>query len=361
MKIVTVVGARPQFVKAATVSREIQKYNEAKPEQLVEEIIVHTGQHYDANMSDIFFEEMEIPKPGYTLGVGGGSHGQMTGRQLEKIEQVLLDEKPDKVLVYGDTNSTLAGALAAAKLHIPVLHVEAGLRSFNMAMPEEVNRILTDNVSSKLFCPTVTAVQNLSREGFEEKNCDILNVGDVMFDAARFYSGRSSKPKGLETLQSKYALVTVHRAENTDDIARLTQIVSALNSLAEDMDVVVPLHPRTRKILDENGLELNVKILDPVSYFEMIWLLQNSTVVLTDSGGLQKEAYFFSKPCVTLRDQTEWVELIEAGVNQLCEIKSETILARTAIALTTDTKLFSATSLYGEADAAKKIVAEIVI
>lgn len=355
MKIITIVGARPQFVKAATVSRAIKKFNQSNTQQ-IEEKIIHTGQHYDSNMSDVFFEAMDIPKPHFHLEVGGGTHGEMTGRQLEKIEEVIISEKPDYLLVYGDTNSTLAGALAATKLHIPVVHVEAGLRSFNMKMPEEVNRILTDNISDILFCPTETAINNLEKEGFSNKNCEIINVGDVMFDAAMYYANNSFRPEELTEGLSDFVLVTFHRADNTDDITRLTEIVNALNELSELMPVVIPIHPRTKKAIEQAGLVLSVNVLQPVGYFEMIWLLQNCRVVLTDSGGLQKEACFFKKPCVTMRDQTEWVELIEAGVNRLVENNKESILQNVKESLELNDTIFSASSLYGDGDASEKIV-----
>lgn len=358
MKIITVVGARPQFVKAATVSRAIMKHNDTSANTIIEEKILHTGQHYDANMSDIFFDEMQIPKPTFTLGVGGGTHGAMTGRQLEKVEDVLLEEKPDGLLVYGDTNSTLAGALAAAKLHVPVYHVEAGLRSFNMRMPEEINRILTDQISSKLFCPTETAIKNLEREGFATRDCEIHNVGDVMYDAAMFYSPRSKRPNHLSSGIEEFALATIHRAENTDDLDCLKSIVEAINEIAEAVPVVCPLHPRTRKIIESTALKFNATVLEPVGYFEMIWLLQNCSSVLTDSGGLQKEAYFFGKPCVTLRDQTEWIELVDVGANKL--VGSDKNMIIKAFASGNDTTIDQKDNLYGDAKAAHKIVQKIV-
>ena len=314
MKILTVIGARPQFIKAAALSREIAKHKD------VEEIIVHTGQHFDANMSEIFFTEMEIPKPNYNLEINSLGHGAMTGRMLEGIEEILLKEKPDVLLVYGDTNSTIAGALAAKKIHIKVAHVEAGLRSFNMAMPEEVNRILTDRISDFLFCPTQTAVDNLEKEGYKNIECNIIQSGDVMQDAATFYATKSESRSTVieKNGLTKYALATLHRAENTDDIVRLTSIVEALNEIHNTIcPIVLPLHPRTKSKLEKAGLDLQVKTIDPVGYFDMIELIKNSELVMTDSGGLQKEAFFFSKNCLTMRDQTEWVELIEAGVNML--------------------------------------------
>lgn len=362
MKIITVIGARPQFVKASTVSRAIHKHNAQNIQSPILEKIIHTGQHYDPNMSDIFFTEMEIPKPDYTLGVGGGGHGQMTGRQLEKIEGILIDEKPDCLLVYGDTNSTLAGALAAAKLNIPVVHVEAGLRSFNMDMPEEINRILTDNISEILFCPTKTAIDNLKNDGFENKKCKIINVGDVMYDAAMYYSEKSAKPLEINKELSNFALVTIHRADNTDNSEHLTEIVNTLNALADIMDVVIPIHPRTNKLIKILGLKFNetVTVIQPVGYFEMIWLLKNCQIVLTDSGGLQKEAYFFKKYCLTLRAQTEWVELINAGVNELTEIDMNLILKKVQSKLSLGTSIFDDLSLYGDADAADRIVKTLV-
>lgn len=356
MKVITIVGARPQFVKAATVSRAILKHNSIFPENKIEELIIHTGQHYDANMSDVFFDEMEIPKPAFNLGVGGSSHGAMTGRQLEKIEEVLLKEKPSCVLVYGDTNSTLAGALASVKMHIPVMHVEAGLRSFNMDMPEEINRILTDQVSNVLFCPTKTAINNLEQEGFKQKNCNIYNVGDVMFDAAMFYKERAIKPSQLTEVSGSFVLLTVHRAENTDNVVKLAELIEAINIISKEMNVICPIHPRTKKAIEDAGIKIEARLLEPVSYFEMLWLIENCKLVMTDSGGLQKEAYFFKKPCVTLRAQTEWVELIESGVNQLCNIEKNEIVQKCQDSLNISNELYSSSPLYGDANAASKIV-----
>lgn len=312
MKIVTVIGARPQFIKAAVVSRAIAAHKDIK------EVIVHTGQHFDANMSDIFFEEMCIPTPDYNLNVNGLGHGAMTGQMLEKIETVLLQEKPEWVLVYGDTNSTIAGALAAKKLHIKVAHVEAGLRSFNMDMPEEINRILTDRISDILFCPTETAVNNLKKEGYENINCRIIRNGDVMQDAALFYAGRAVRPKA--DIPEDFVLCSVHRAENTDDPERLRNIFSALEEISKTCRVVLPLHPRTKGKLSAIGYDTNnshILFIEPVGYLEMVWMLKHCRLVMTDSGGLQKEAYFFDKYCITLRDETEWVELVKYGYNFL--------------------------------------------
>ena len=334
MKILTVVGARPQFIKAAVVSRAIEEFNQTvSTGERIKEVLVHTGQHYDDNMSDVFFKEMQIPIPRYHLGIGGGMHGAMTGRMLEHLEGLMLGEKPDVVLVYGDTNSTLAGALAAAKLHILVAHVEAGLRSFNMQMPEEVNRILTDRVSRYLFCPTETAVNNLKREGVEEwPGVQVYNVGDVMYDAALFYRKQAGAGQNVAELLERYKegfyLATVHRQENTNDSGRLMNIMNALKEIAERVPVILPLHPRTRKHLIEMELDMgNVDCIEPVGYFDMICLLDNCRAVFTDSGGVQKEAYFFHKPCVTLRDETEWIELVEHGYNCLVGTERERIIA----------------------------------
>ncbi len=316
MKILTVIGARPQFIKAGSVSREIIRQQQAGAD--IQEVIVHTGQHYDANMSDVFFDEMQIPKPGYFLGIGGKSHGAMTGQMIEKIEEVLLKEKPDWLMVYGDTNSTLAGAIAASKLHIKIAHVEAGLRSFNMAMPEEVNRILTDRMSTLLFCPTQAAMDNLKTEAIDAWNTSAKAIlaGDVMQDGALFYKDLAQKPNSID-IGSEFVLCTIHRAENTDDPQRLASIIDALNEIALHKKVVLPLRPRTRHILEKSDFDIsNLTIIDPVGYLNMVWLISNCSLVMTDSGGLQKEAYFFKKHCITLRDETEWVELVDAGVNR---------------------------------------------
>ena len=349
MKIVTILGARPQFIKAGTVSREFAKHDE------IEEVIVHTGQHYDANMSDIFFDEMKIPKPHYNLDINGLGHGAMTGQMLEKIEEVLEKEKPDWVMVYGDTNSTIAGALAASKLHIKVAHVEAGLRSFNMSMPEEVNRILTDRISNILFCPTVSAIDNLKNEGYDNLDIKVVKNGDVMQDGALFYKDLATKPDVV--LKDKYILSTIHRAENTDDLERLKAIVSALNEIAKEIQILLPLHPRTKAILEKNSIETNFTIIDPVGYLEMVYLIKNSKLIMTDSGGLQKEAFFFEKPCITLRDETEWVELIENGFNVLVGADREKILEEyRSFDFSTDFSL----DLYGGGKASEKIVEELL-
>ncbi|MEI7500634.1 MAG: UDP-N-acetylglucosamine 2-epimerase (non-hydrolyzing) [Bacteroidota bacterium] len=303
MKIVSIVGARPQFIKAATVSR-ILRTNAA-----VHEILLHTGQHYDENMSDVFFRELNIPLPDYNLEVGSGSHAEQTGMMLKGIEDVLIKEKPDCTLVYGDTNSTLAGALAAAKLHIPVAHVEAGLRSFNRAMPEEINRIVTDRISNLLFAPTLTAIDNLTNEGLADITCF---SGDVMYDSVLFYQDwilRDPAKYKTPGIPSDYLLATIHRAENTDNPENLKNIFLAFSRLKQE--IVLPVHPRTRKILQSSiTLPANVHIIDPVGYLQMMKLTMDSTKVLTDSGGLQKEAYFLKKQCITLRTETEWIETL---------------------------------------------------
>ncbi|MFM8912955.1 MAG: non-hydrolyzing UDP-N-acetylglucosamine 2-epimerase [Flammeovirgaceae bacterium] len=354
MKIVTILGARPQFVKAATVSRELTKAG-------LKEVIVHTGQHFDHAMSQVFFDEMEIPNPHYNLEVSGLQHGAMTGRMLEKVEEVLLKEKPDYVMVYGDTNSTLAGALAATKLHIPVAHVEAGLRSFDMKMPEEINRILTDRISQILFCPTQTAVNNLQKEGFQHFNCLIKQVGDVMLDAVLHYKEKSKAiSKILDTHQlvgKKFALATLHRAENTNDPTRLRSICESLNEIHHKMKVVLPLHPRTKNYLQTHQIPLQVDVIEPVGYFDILMLLHHCELVLTDSGGLQKEAYFFGKYCITLRDQTEWIELVEEEANSIAGADKNTILRDVGLAKHKQVTFNPA--LYGTGDAAQKIVATL--
>lgn len=317
MKILTVVGARPQFVKAAAVSRVLRAVPGAT------EILVHTGQHYDEGLSDVFFRELEIPHPNHQLCIGSGRHGWQTGRMLEALEEVLLAERPARVLVYGDTNSTLAGALAAAKLHLPVAHVEAGLRSFNRAMPEEINRIVADHLADALFAPTTTAAANLRHEGMAE--AAIFEVGDVMYDAALFYAevaaARSRILELLALTPGAYALATVHRAENTDRPERLNAIFEGLEALARACPVVLPLHPRTRAAMQRAGLapasDSRLRLIEPVGYLDMVMLERHARLIATDSGGVQKEAFFYRVPCVTLRAETEWTELVELGWNRL--------------------------------------------
>lgn len=355
MKLLTVLGARPQFIKAAMVSRALQEKNGA-----VKETIVHTGQHYDRNMSELFFDEMKIPKPDHFLQAGGGSHAEMTAAILVKLEAVCLEMKPDALMVYGDTNSTLCGALCASKLHIPVVHVEAGLRSFNMEMPEEINRILTDRVSKLLLCPTQTAIENLKNEGFDNFPVKIILSGDVMLDSLKFYSNLcKDNPHPLPEISGNdYALVTIHRAENTNDLSRLKSILSALKSISEDIPVVLPLHPRSRRTIEEKGLNTQgIRIIDPVGYLDMIRLMNSSKIILTDSGGVQKEAYFCEKPCIILRDQTEWVELSRTGSSQLVGADEEKIMA--AFLKLKNQKVKLDPSLFGSGTATERIVSSI--
>ncbi len=349
MKILTIIGARPQFIKTAVVSRAFAKHPD------IDEVIVHTGQHFDENMSDIFFDELDIPRPQYNLNINSLSHGAMTGRMLEQIEKILIQEKADILLVYGDTNSTLAGAIAASKMHIPVAHVEAGLRSFNMQMPEEVNRILTDRVSKWLFCPTDSAVQNLEQEGYKNFTAQIIKTGDVMYDASLFYKQKIAQN---DNSNKPFILATIHRQENTDNLDRLTSIVNALNKASETTKIILPLHPRTKKILEQNNLKLNAEIIDPVGYLEMVKLLNDCSLVVTDSGGLQKEAFFFDKYCLTMRDETEWTELVENGFNQLVGANEGKILA--GIDAWLGKKIENKSNLYGAGDAGEKIVEALI-
>jgi len=354
MKIITVIGARPQFIKAAVVSKELKKHSN------IEEVVIHTGQHYDSNMSEIFFTEMGISKARYNLDISSLSHGAMTGRMLEQIEKILQQEKPDWVLVYGDTNSTLAGALAAAKLHIKVAHVEAGLRSFNMKMPEEQNRIITDQLSSILFCPTESAMTNLTREGYQHKESKVINVGDVMLDATQCFKEFSVAPQQLQQfdLNKPFVLSTVHRAENTDDQSRLRNIIQALNEINQTTPVILPLHPRTRNILSTLDIEINAEVIEPVGYLEMVYLISHCQTIICDSGGLQKEAYFFEKPCVTMRDETEWVELVEMGVNVIAGAKKDTIVE--AYDFISTKKIQRNAEHYGGGHACARIVKELM-
>ena len=357
-KIVTVLGARPQFIKASVVSHALRASG------VLSEVVVHTGQHFDANMSDVFFQELGMAEPVHTLDIHGGGHGAMTGRMLAEVERVLLAEQPDAVLVYGDTNSTLAGALAAVKLHIPVAHVEAGLRSFNMAMPEEVNRILTDRIAKWLFTPTEAAAQHLRNEGVG--SAQIVPVGDVMFDVALHQGARvdaSGRVLGaLGLAPGSYVLTTVHRAENTDDALRLATIVDALEAIAAKLPVVWPLHPRTRGALRRAGrldrLAVNLHLIDPVGYLDMVQLEKHAAAIATDSGGVQKEAFFYRVPCVTLRDETEWVELIDAGWNRLAPPTSPRAVAGAVLgAIGTHG---ADVRPYGEGDAAQRIVQRLL-
>jgi UDP-GlcNAc3NAcA epimerase len=355
MKIVTVLGARPQFIKAAVVSRVLAEM------PAVAEVLVHTGQHYDDNMSDIFFTELRLPTPHYFLEIGSASHGAQTGRMLEKVEQVLVTERPDLVLVYGDTNSTLAGALAAAKLHIPVAHVEAGLRSFNKKMPEELNRIVTDHLSAWLFAPTPQAVANLRREGVDESLVHL--VGDVMYDAALQF-GTLNADQNLARFgvqPGSYILATIHRAENTDSLECLRNIFTALEELARTIPILVPLHPRTRGVLQRARLldsaAGRLRLLNPVGYLDMVCLERHARLIVTDSGGVQKEAFFHRVGCVTLRDETEWVELVDWGWNRLVSPSTATAISDgIRKALAESSRQEPPADLYGGGRAARRIV-----
>jgi UDP-GlcNAc3NAcA epimerase len=350
LKLLTVVGARPQFVKAAVVSRAIVAYNRVASGVEIEEQIVHTGQHYDYFMNQAFFEEMELPKPVANLHIGSGSHGEVTGAMLAGVEREILARRPHCVLVYGDTNSTLAGALAAAKLHVPVAHVEAGLRSFNKHMPEEINRVLVDHVSEYLFCPSEHARQHLASEGIRR---GVHVVGDVMYDAVRYYGPQAIPPQQA----SPYALATLHRAENTEDVQRLRRILAALGKAP--VPVLLPLHPRTRKVLERERLAVpgQTQIVEALSYLAMLGHLRECAFVITDSGGLQKEAYFFGKKCITVRDETEWVELVACGANQVVGTEEAAICAAFDWAMQ---PLTQTPELYGTGEAGKRIVKLLV-
>lgn len=361
MKLITIIGARPQFIKASPFSNHFRKYNK--------EILIHTGQHYDDNMSEIFFNELGIPKPDYNLNVGSGSHGLQTAIMLQKIESILLDEKPDAVLVYGDTNSTLAGALASSKLQIPIIHIEAGLRSYNKHMPEEQNRILTDHLSTLLFCPTDNGVNNLRKEGITD---NVYNVGDIMFDAVITNKDRAFsmyKDNWLDILKTtndfpneftystKFFLATIHRAENTDDPLKLRTIIDALSSL--NNPVILPMHPRTKKIIEKNSIKTgNLIIIEPVGYLMMLMLLSKSYMVITDSGGLQKEAYFMKKHCVTLRNETEWIETLENDQNVLAGVNYQKIINAATRKIENDVSFQNVK--FGDGNSAKKMV-DIII
>jgi UDP-GlcNAc3NAcA epimerase len=357
-KVLIVVGARPQFIKAAPVCKSLKLSRNLAP------VMVHTGQHYDSNMSKVFFEDLEISEPKYNLGVGSGGHALQTGEVMKRLEPVLEGESPDVVMVFGDTNSTLAGALTAAKLQIPVAHVEAGLRSFNRKMPEEINRVLTDHISSLLFCPTTSAVRNLENEGIKN---NVFNVGDVMYDAALDFGQKAEKwshiLRDLKLEPKKYALATIHRAENTDHRQRLFNILSALDATAREMPLVLPLHPRARKMVEHFKLEIlleSLKVIDPVGFLDMVCLERNARLIATDSGGVQKEAYFYRVPCATLRDETEWVETVEAKWNVLARPDdSSGMLVRTI----REAVEYSGTRLdikeYGNGEASRDVVEKL--
>ncbi|MCQ2264567.1 MAG: UDP-N-acetylglucosamine 2-epimerase (non-hydrolyzing) [Bacteroidales bacterium] len=352
MKVVSIVGARPQFVKAAVVSRQWKDYAD------VDEILVHTGQHFDDNMSELFFREMSIPQPKYNLGIHTMANQDMVALMMERLEPVLRAESPDWVVVFGDTNSTLAGAKTAKKLGTKLAHVEAGLRSFNHSMPEEYNRIHTDWLSDVLFCPTSTAVDNLKKEHLDTSKQKIILCGDVMYDAALFYAPSARKPQ--VDLTSDFVLATIHRAESVDNQQILQSIFDTLEQIAIHQQVIIPLHPRTKAKLSELSYPFHtshITFIDPVGYFEMLYLLRHCSLVLTDSGGLQKEAYFFEKKCVTLRNETEWVELVENGVNLLAGTETEHILrcVRQMSSLTTNFPK----SLYGDGRTACRITSAL--
>lgn len=355
MNLVDIVGARPQFIKVGAVLRAIERHNHAHPDAPIREALVHTGQHYDHDMSQVFFDELQIKAPDYHLGVGSETHARQTAEMLTALEGVLMKEHPDVVVTYGDTNSTLAGALAAAKLRLPVAHVEAGLRSFNKAMPEEVNRVVADHLSDLLFCPTETAVQNLAREGITR---GVYLVGDVMHDSVLHYAQQAERrSRILEVMRLEpkgYAVATVHRAENTDDAHRLRVIFRALDEIAgSGVPVVVPLHPRTRKHLHSLPEAFDrLRLIDPVSYLDMLMLEQHARVIVTDSGGVQKEAYWFQVPCVTLRDETEWVETVQAGWNVLAGARVQRIIH----AVRSFTPPAASPAFYGNGQAADQVV-----
>ena len=352
MKILTILGARPQFIKAASVSREIAKYQE------IMEVIIHTGQHYDSNMSDIFFDELKIPLPKYNLKIREHGHGAMTGRMISEIEKVSLIENPDWIIVYGDTNSTLAGAIVASKLGIKLAHIEAGLRSFNMNMPEEINRVITDRVSNLLLCPSDKAVINLNNEGFTKVDCKYLNVGNVMLDAAMYFKQFSKKP--FFKINNDFILCTIHRAENTNNIKRLKDIMTSINDIAHDVQVVLPMHPRTLKIIQDLKVDFNnISVVNPLGYLEMIWMVDNCHFVMTDSGGLQAESYFFGKKCIIFREDAEFTELIDIGANILVGADRQIILKTYNEMLMNNIINFNS-EIFGNGNASNKIVSEII-
>lgn len=377
LKLVTIIGARPQIIKAAAISRAIQRHY---PNQLTE-IIVHTGQHYDENMSQVFFDELEIPSPAYNLNVGSGSHGSQTAAMISGIETILLNEKSDAIVLYGDTNSTLAGAIAASKIHVPVIHIEAGLRSFNKAMPEEINRIMCDHVSTLLFSPTATGFQNLLNEGFKQdtqppysaNHPKVYHCGDIMYDNSLYFSAIADKKTDIlpryQLTNNNYILATIHRNNNTDEPVRLNALFKSLNDISNstNLDIALPLHPRTVKLL-ANNLSQNVyeavkrnmrfKLMPPASFLEMIALEKHCRMVMTDSGGVQKEAFYFEKPCVILRPETEWTELVECGSALLADA-NETLIKSAYEQLSTKTNLIYP-SFYGNGKAAEFICEEII-
>ncbi len=371
MKIVTVIGARPQIIKAAALSRAIRDHYSGQ----IEEIIVHTGQHYDENMSQVFFDELDIPRPNYNLHVGSASHGVQTARMIEGIEQILLDEKPDYIVLYGDTNSTLAGAVAAAKIHTPIVHIEAGLRSFNKMMPEEINRIVCDHCSTLLFTPTTAGLENLQREGFmtdnkspyDIDNPKVCHCGDVMYDNSLYFSTLSARKTDiinkLNIKENGFILATIHRDSNTDIPERMEAIFKAIAKLAEESTIILPLHPRTAKLLRNNlpdtlhqeiSGNANIRLIEPVSFLEMIELERNASLIMTDSGGVQKESYFFKKPCIILRPETEWVEIVKAGSAILADANYDNIMKAWSHFKTSRPKEFP--NIFGDGKAAEFIL-----
>jgi len=355
LKIVTVIGARPQFIKAAILSRELKKHS------FIEEVVIHTGQHFDKNMSQVFFDEMRIDHPKYNLGIHSMSHQEMTSEMVVKIEEILKNEKPELVIVYGDTNSTLAGALAATSSGIPLAHIEAGLRSYNDKMPEEYNRVETDILSTILFCPTQKAMDNLIAENYASKECEIVFSGDVMLDAASYYAQFSNQKSNIlstQKIEHGFILCTIHREENTINLERLKLLLAAINELCLSFDVVFPIHPRTKKIIEEQNLDCDAKIMDPVGYFDLIELVKTCSLVMTDSGGLQKEAFFFNRPCVTLRSETEWTELVDGGFNKLA-IESSAKIVEAAIEMR-KLEIINPPLLYGDGRSCERIVAKLI-
>lgn len=345
MKILTILGARPQFIKSAPLSLAFKKNQ-------IQEVVIHTGQHYDFSMSEIFFKTLKLKKPLYQLNHGAKSHAQMTADILKDTEEILLKEKPDFTLVYGDTNSTLAGALASAKLHIPIIHIESGLRSFDHTMPEEINRILTDKISKILFCPTKSALRNLKKEGFKKPQYLIKNVGDIMLDSSKLFATYAKKPN--LKIQSTFCICTLHRSENTDNPIKLHSILEIINNIASKQQIIFPIHPRLKSLFNTSHYP-NITFCDPLGYLEMLWLLQNTQIVLTDSGGLQKEAYFFKKPCIVLRKNSEWTELIENRYNFLVDDDKEKILST----FDNISKIFNSSyeeKFYGNGQSTKKII-----
>ena len=379
IKLINIVGARPQIIKASAISRAIRNHHLKE----INEIIVHTGQHYDKELSDVFFDELEIHKPHYNLGVGSASHGRQTSLMITGIEEVLLKEKPDCVLLYGDTNSTLAGALAASKLHVPIIHIEAGLRSFNKIMPEELNRIMSDHSSTLLFAPTNAAFKNLIGEGFKPENSPPYSIsnpkiyltGDIMYDNTLFFAGLAEKKKAafldhMSLIRDGYILVTIHRDTNTDDIVRLEEIFVTLKAMAEERDIilVMPLHPRTifslktklKKLYDDLKYCKHIKIIPPVSFLEMILLEKNCKMIVTDSGGVQKESHFFKKPCIVLRNETEWIELVNNGTAKL--VGADSVRIRSEFNYFMDSHLnLEYPGFYGNGKTAEFILNEILL